>query len=498
MAACAAACLFGGTAADVGADTAAGNQSITYAGSFSESASGDGGYSWSEKFTWSATASGSSAQLEAGDASYSLTVSGSISAVGTRGGTCSASVSGPAAGADLSSLFSVTNSGDEVQAYLGVLQDLLTVTVTAATEPDGEAGCVGDIDLRMLNTGSLDSQQSQAVATAFQPQATAGGATEFDASGSGSPLADSTDGSWTFSIQSTLTPPSGVYVALGDSFSSGDGAVAPDATEQDAYSDPKCHVTPDSYPRLLAPMVQSQLGESTLDLACSGARLEGAKGSNSIDEQAHRIPSDANLITLTAGGNDVGLFGRDMFKCWYTPLARLTKLLNVLRTRSCAKTIYVQSLDDYERLVPKLVTLYRFIHGQASTARLLVVGYPNPFPDTYEGGCLQAQGYIKHIPTRYFIALYRDDVHWFHLMVAHLDDAIETAINDVNYPDGWKPQYVDTQDEEFAGHDICSGSSWFWPVRLSPYPISSTLHPTIAGNEAIADLIEDDYVKTGG
>jgi GDSL-like Lipase/Acylhydrolase family len=131
-------------------------------------------------------------------------------------------------------------------------------------------------------------------------------------------------------------PLSGSMVALGDSFSSGEGAgsylagtncsggifsrcPAPNAAEPDY-----CHRSASAYPML----VSSSLGATSLDFrACSGAVVAdlaapvsiGGQGQWSEGPQLGRaFPESTHLVTLSIGGNDIG-FGEVANQCvWYT------------------------------------------------------------------------------------------------------------------------------------------------------------------------------------
>ena len=117
------------------------------------------------------------------------------------------------------------------------------------------------------------------------------------------------------------TPTDAVYVALGDSFQSGEGADGSDPQnyhpangvvyEPPTGGDDGCHRSPDAYPRLL----EQRLGVTTGFWACSGARIAdiaGGPGDRGVqsqksneDPQIQYVDSSTRLVTIGIGGNDI-------------------------------------------------------------------------------------------------------------------------------------------------------------------------------------------------
>jgi len=300
----------------------------------------------------------------------------------------------------------------------------------------------------------------------------------------GAPCSESV--SWQGTIKLSANP--GPYVALGDSYSAGDGAVPPSATERDAYLN-NCHRTKDAFPELV--------GLAVDNLACSGAKI------NSIEySQLPSIPADAALVTITAGGNDVGLFARSR-ECFLTPLARLVLLRSLLRRHGCGAELARETASELSGLPERLSKLYLAIHRRAPEAEVLVLAYPNPFPPTLSGACAaRPQGAVHHLPVRLLATLYSDDIPPFFSMIAALNDAVSRGVA-LATGSGFAPAFLPTNGAgipdqlSFDGHDICGSSPWLWGLRVSPYPPSSSLHPNIAGNEALAQYVAD-YARGAG
>src|SRR5690606_36155952 len=93
------------------------------------------------------------------------------------------------------------------------------------------------------------------------------------------------------------------YVALGDSFQSGEGAYAYEpGTDQDGNY---CHRSYNAYPHLI-----QQSGDVTLTLdfrACSGAVIDDLSRANQGEApQVGALGDDVRLVTVGIGGNDAG------------------------------------------------------------------------------------------------------------------------------------------------------------------------------------------------
>ncbi|KAF2111060.1 SGNH hydrolase-type esterase domain-containing protein [Lophiotrema nucula] len=101
-----------------------------------------------------------------------------------------------------------------------------------------------------------------------------------------------------------------VYMALGDSYAS--GIAAGDYVNQDKTSDDwRCSRFTNAYPRLLNGMLPDNQGRTLGHFACSGATCEDV-----TNNQHFTTDNEVDLITLTAGGNNVG-FSNIIDRCVY-------------------------------------------------------------------------------------------------------------------------------------------------------------------------------------
>ncbi|MER7035504.1 SGNH/GDSL hydrolase family protein, partial [Streptomyces albidoflavus] len=139
------------------------------------------------------------------------------------------------------------------------------------------------------------------------------------------------------------------YVALGDSYSSGVGAGSYTSESGD------CKRSTKSYPYLWA---AANAPYSFTSVACSGATT-----SSVASGQLGALSASTTLVSVTAGGNDVG-FADVMQTC-------------VLQSEAtCVSRVNTAVSQAQNTLPGKLDSLYSGIHARAPQAHVVVLGYP--------------------------------------------------------------------------------------------------------------------------
>lgn len=227
------------------------------------------------------------------------------------------------------------------------------------------------------------------------------------------------------------------YVALGDSYASGDGTKV-------YYDDgTKCYRSPDSYP----PLVAAALGDSLTFAACSGATT-----SDVIASQLGSLSAATSLVTVTVGGDDAG-FATVGAACavFYLP---------------CQREIDTADSFIQSTLPGLLATTYDDIAADAPNAEIVVVGYPEGFDAT---------------GTRCGLNLL-SPAH--ELELNQTVDLLDGVIQNQAALHGFV--FVDPRPA-FSTHELCSSSPWLNNVTL---PVIATFHPNIAGESAYAQLVE--------
>lgn len=177
---------------------------------------------------------------------------------------------------------------------------------------------------------------------------------------------------------SDSTPPfvsAGVYVALGDSFSSGDGAPGPGIPAYEVGTDTslnRCRRSERAYPRVFAEKYSDVL-PFVLFRACRGAVVDNIDAVSQYpgeDPQLTWALGRTRFLSITLGGNDVG-FPEVIWNCaGPTP-----------GDYGSCKDYYQRGGSDeislrIMQLKPTLVQVYRKLRRAAPDARIAVMGYP--------------------------------------------------------------------------------------------------------------------------
>lgn len=260
------------------------------------------------------------------------------------------------------------------------------------------------------------------------------------------------------------------YVALGDSFSSGEGVPPFDAKTVLVGRD-TCHRSSRAWPLLLAGRSEGD----TYNLACSGATVEEVIDGDDRRAERDRRPSQVTrlariagvrLVTVTMGGNDVGFTG---------VLRRCATHLRCDRYYAAGGHDRLRS--RIEALTARLPGAYAAIRRAAPGARVVVVGYPRLFP--------------LH-PSRFTCAALSsigpEEVRYLNSRTGDLDAAIHSAAR------GAGAGYVDALDA-FAGHAIgCAGAQWVNHLSLA-HPEYS-FHPNAAGQRRLAEVADRRLLRT--
>ncbi|MBP7760202.1 SGNH/GDSL hydrolase family protein [Candidatus Saccharibacteria bacterium] len=315
------------------------------------------------------------------------------------------------------------------------------------------------------------------------------------------------------------------YLALGDSYSSGEGEYDESyyvigtngngkgvigfdtGIDNFPYASEKCHVSTRSYSYQLADL--AGIGSTVFhNMACSGGKTKdilGVKdgrynGNNDIffdlqksdlefmqsRAQNNFVPGRTAQIefiktykprvaTIGIGGNDIG-FG--------------DKLKDCLGAGTCS---YVNDLRQYtgleiKALYKKLVDTYQKLHNASPTTRFYVIGYPDVISD--DSVCA---------PN---VRLNADERYFAKQVVSYLDTVIQSAADTVGFT------YLDIKDS-LAGDRLCdlsfggkavqglvAGDDQGPTIEIFGHEINPNIignesfHPTHIGHQMIANTIE--------
>lgn len=249
------------------------------------------------------------------------------------------------------------------------------------------------------------------------------------------------------------------YVALGDSFTASPWTGDPDG-------DDGCLRSVNNYPHLVA----AELDLELTDVSCGGATTADLEDGQLLGDgrtlapQLDAVERSTDLVTVSIGGNDGGLYGRLTLDCVGAAAADPAGA-------PCTRADAADGDSVVERVTAaveeRVVELVDTIGDRAPRARVIVVGYPQVFPAT--GTCEQlplAAG--DHPLARRYNVL--------------LDDALERAAERTD------AEFVDV----FAAteqHDICGTEPWVAGVQ--PTGPAAPYHPYPQVPELVADLVVD-------
>ena len=254
------------------------------------------------------------------------------------------------------------------------------------------------------------------------------------------------------------------YVGLGDSFSSGEGAVAPNEPYDE---DNHCHRSPHAYAHQLADRREDVILETFK--ACSGAVTHDLfnVGNGGDPPQSQWVPG-ADLVTLSIGGNDLG-FSNVLKGCIATHLAQIRSLIQVPCKLAAAP--YVTShLNTLEvTLPPELEDLHDDM-GQGG--RLILVGYPQIFPSS------------KPFRLSACDLIDSTDVTWMHEAVSQANTALAEIAKQAGV------EFTDPNSRgRFDGHDVCSSDPYFNSLRIPE--LVESFHPNPVGHTKLMEAVEE-------
>jgi lysophospholipase L1-like esterase len=243
------------------------------------------------------------------------------------------------------------------------------------------------------------------------------------------------------------------YVALGDSYSAGSGILPPDPT-----ASPLCLRSVRNYPHVIAGSVGAQL----TDVTCGGADTGDYFTAQypGVPPQLDSVQRDTQLITMTIGGNDSGVFVNTIQACGTAGLSSLGR-------GSPCKDRYGSSFEDTIRNVtyPSLVNALAAVRARAPRARVGILGYPWIMPATR--GC-----FLK-------MPIAEGDVPYVRGIQATLNDTVRRAAAATGVT------YVN-MNRVSNGHDACQpiGVRWVEPVLQGTNPV--IVHPNAPGEAGMA------------
>lgn len=281
------------------------------------------------------------------------------------------------------------------------------------------------------------------------------------------------------------------YVAMGDSYASGEG-------NPPYFGRTDCHRSKAAYPWRLSIALSLLLTETT-HVACTGAKSFDiwrpqvlAAGDIPVPPQINALTSTTDLVTVTVGGNDLRFADtlekcvKDRTDCDRELSARGPGLLRILET----------SLDiAYTKIDEKLGAV-------GSNADVVVVGYPRLFPknptDQQVASCQAVKNPVFAPTTRLFLGpgISAKEMKAFNALQTQVNMTIRRVAERHEF------SFVNVEDA-FTGHEICTEAPYIngvIPESFLPfYPFfeadPASFHPNASGHQAIADIVKQQLAE---
>lgn len=266
-------------------------------------------------------------------------------------------------------------------------------------------------------------------------------------------------------VEVRVTQPTAKYVAMGDSYSSGEGNPSFEYGT-DTSSVNECHRSPKAYPRLL----QDELSLDSMSfVACSGATtqnvLYGGSGIGGWNEgpQVDKLSASTEVVTITIGGNDVG-FADYAYACTITLCGPTTFDYDTIMDAINDSDFFLDLSETYETIL-----------DQAPNAEVYVVNYP-------------------YLATENSDVCGTIDMTGAWAVQSQLNAVIEDAVDDVAVTTlSTKIHYVDSNQvgSPFTGKHYCNGGDSDFYGLYWPDNTEYSFHPNSSGQEHYKDIIAD-------
>lgn len=249
--------------------------------------------------------------------------------------------------------------------------------------------------------------------------------------------------------------------ALGSSFAAGPG-IAP-------VVDAAAGRSGSNYAHLLA----EDLGARITDLSVSGATtatiVERPQrvGLRSFPPQLGLLPTDADLITITAGGNDLHYVG-SLLKCAFTGSLRGNRWIGPVARRFPTPRVARPSAAEVQQAADGLARIVEAAKIRAPGARVVLVDYLTLLGEDTEPG--------RDVP------LDRATVEQVRAVGAEVARAFETAAASTGAD-------LVRASTFSVSHGVGAAEPWVNALIPRPSALASSFHPNATGMRAVADAV---------
>ena len=222
-----------------------------------------------------------------------------------------------------------------------------------------------------------------------------------------------------------------------------------------------------NYPHRLA----AALGAELVDLSVSGATCgtildapQAIAPGVQFPPQIDGLPADADLVTITAGGNDLRYIGSMLATAWrrHDPSARMSALLG-----PPYPGIPPATPESIDAVAADLVRIVEAVRVRAPRARVVLVDYLTVL------GAASRPSVVDFAPA---------ELTAFRALQDALDQAYRSAA-------GRSGAELVTASEHSRDHGLGSAEPWINDFIPNPRRTAGSFHPTEAGMSAVADMV---------
>ncbi|MGW5875570.1 SGNH/GDSL hydrolase family protein [Nocardiopsis terrae] len=283
------------------------------------------------------------------------------------------------------------------------------------------------------------------------------------------PITEDEEEDWRVRMEPEEAALWGNYVALGDSYSSGDGA----GEYEEGTAEPgECWRSEHAYPKVIERefSFEGDLGF----YACSSH-----KGSDMLSQigtpesQIERVTEHTSLVTVGIGGNDLG----------FIPVLRTCIVRMPLLERTGCTDQEDEITEKMESFDETLTEVLTEIRDRAPDARVLVLGYPRLFPEE---------------PPGMYYTLSVSDQLWLNSVAERFNDRIRDTVYRVD-GDVYGSRQVGSAEfvnvfTALKGYEVSEDDSWLNGIVLGQVGEGlrvdrASFHPTAQGQRSIAERV---------
>lgn len=279
------------------------------------------------------------------------------------------------------------------------------------------------------------------------------------------------------------------YVAMGDSYSSGEG-VTPFMYGTAMPGVNECHRSTYAYPMLLEADTTLHVNMTNF-VACAGATINNIVNESNVGNgelpQAVALFQDTDIVTLSIGGNDLG-FGNILSTC---TLKESDQESPQQSEQHCLDAIHEADIkvDSVDFRTALRNTYNSLIELGKANMRLIVVGYPQIFP--VFGDITKPCTWGDSVGSTSGRPVSNGEMSAIRSVTAKFNALADDIVANLTNPN---VSFVNP-NSFFTGHELCTNDPWFHGAleNVSPSMAAGSYHPNQQGQAAYYTAIRYQF-----